>query len=436
MSHWMKQLHARFSWRKLAVSSVGLLALTGILVLAVYELTKAEVTVKADEELLAVYTHASTVGEVLEEQDIDTTNHDYIEPSEETVISEAMTIVYKPAQRVDVNLEGEERSVWTTAATVGELMDDLYITVDEHDYIQPELDKQVNEGMQVIFKPAFQVTVISDGEKETVWSTSTTVADFLEKEDIALGEMDRVEPDKEEELREAAEIKVIRVEKVTDVVEETVDYATVTRNDSSLQQGNEEVKQQGKKGKIEKRYEVVLEDGEEVSRKLINEEVIKESEDRIVAVGTKKQTETVSRGSSSAGSSSSESSSGASSSGSSNSSNSSGSSDRSGSSGNSSSSSGGNWETYTATAYTASCTGCSGVTATGIDLKANPDANVIAVDPAVIPLGSRVEVKGYGTYIAGDTGGAIKGKKIDIFIPDSNKVKSFGRRNVQVRVLD
>ncbi|SES40666.1 G5 and 3D domain-containing protein [Salipaludibacillus aurantiacus] len=436
MSHWMKQLYARFTWRKLAVSSVGLLALTGILILAVYELTKAEVTVKADEELLAVYTHASTVGEVLEEQDIDTTNHDYIEPSEETVISEAMTIVYKPAQRVEVNLEEEERSVWTTAATVGELMDDLYITVDEHDYIHPELDKQVNEGMQVIFKPAFQVTVISDGEKETVWSTSTTVADFLENENITLGEMDRVEPETEEELREEAEIKVIRVEKVTDVVEETVDYATVTRNDSSLQQGNEEVKQQGKKGKIEKRYEVVLEDGEEVSRKLINEEVVKESEDRIVAVGTKKQTESVSRGSSSAGSSSSESSSGASSSGSSNSSNSSGSSNRSGSSGNSSSSSGGNWETYTATAYTASCTGCSGVTATGIDLKANPDANVIAVDPAVIPLGSRVEVKGYGTYIAGDTGGAIKGKKIDIFIPDSNKVKSFGRRNVQVRVLD
>src|SRR5699024_7233683 len=52
--------------------------------------------------------------------------------------------------------------------------------------------------------------------------------------------------------------------------------------------------------------------------------------------------------------------------------------------------------TVTATAYTADCEGCSGVTSTGVDLNANPDAKVIAVDPSVIPLGSEVYVEGYG----------------------------------------
>src|SRR5699024_161275 len=55
-----------------------------------------------------------------------------------------------------------------------------------------------------------------------------------------------------------------------------------------------------------------------------------------------------------------------------------------------------------ATAYTASCEGCSGTTATGVDLDANPDEKVIAVDPDVIPLGSKVHVEGYGTATAAD----------------------------------
>ncbi|GGC88377.1 cell wall-binding protein YocH [Thalassobacillus devorans] len=89
-----------------------------------------------------------------------------------------------------------------------------------------------------------------------------------------------------------------------------------------------------------------------------------------------------------------------------------------------------------ATAYTANCTGCSGVTATGIDLNANPDKKVIAVDPNVIPLGSEVYVEGYGRAVAGDVGGAIKGNKIDIFMPERSDALEFGVQNVEVTILD
>lgn len=87
-----------------------------------------------------------------------------------------------------------------------------------------------------------------------------------------------------------------------------------------------------------------------------------------------------------------------------------------------------------ATAYTAYCAGCSGVTATGINLRSNPNQKVIAVDPRVIPLGSKVYVEGYGMAIAGDTGGAIKGNRIDLFIPNRQKMNDFGRRMVQIKV--
>lgn len=92
--------------------------------------------------------------------------------------------------------------------------------------------------------------------------------------------------------------------------------------------------------------------------------------------------------------------------------------------------------TVTATAYTAQCTGCSGITATGIDLNANRNAKVIAVDPNVIPLGSKVHVEGYGTAIAGDTGGAIKGNKIDLHVPTKAEANQWGVRTVNITILD
>ncbi len=89
-----------------------------------------------------------------------------------------------------------------------------------------------------------------------------------------------------------------------------------------------------------------------------------------------------------------------------------------------------------ATAYTANCAGCSGVTATGVDLNANPNAKVIAVDPNVIPLGSQVHIEGYGTFTAADTGGAIQGNKIDIYMPNHQDAVNFGRRNLKVTILN
>jgi 3D (Asp-Asp-Asp) domain-containing protein/LysM repeat protein len=92
--------------------------------------------------------------------------------------------------------------------------------------------------------------------------------------------------------------------------------------------------------------------------------------------------------------------------------------------------------TVKATAYTAYCKGCSGITATGINLKANPKKKVIAVDPKVIPLGTKVYVEGYGHAIAGDKGGAIKGKRIDVFIPSKKAAINYGVKNVKVKILD
>lgn len=91
--------------------------------------------------------------------------------------------------------------------------------------------------------------------------------------------------------------------------------------------------------------------------------------------------------------------------------------------------------TVEASAFTAYCKGCSGKTAYGIDLRKNPDIKLIAVDPKVIPLGTKVWVEGYGIAIAGDTGGAIKGNRIDVFMKTKKIAYSWGRKKVEIKVL-
>lgn len=87
------------------------------------------------------------------------------------------------------------------------------------------------------------------------------------------------------------------------------------------------------------------------------------------------------------------------------------------------------------TAYTANCKGCSGITKTGLNLRKNPSLKVIAVDPKIIPLGSKVWVEGYGIAVAGDVGSAIKGKKIDVFMSKKSTAKNWGRKTVTVKLL-
>lgn len=89
-----------------------------------------------------------------------------------------------------------------------------------------------------------------------------------------------------------------------------------------------------------------------------------------------------------------------------------------------------------AMAYTVESAGGNGITTIGIDLNKNPDAKVISVDPNVIPLGTKVYVEGYGHAIAGDTGSAIKGNKIDVYLPTEEEALNWGRRTVNVTILE
>ena len=368
---------------------------------ALFEATKAEVVVAADGEEQTVKTHIETVGELLDELGINVGKYDELSHAINEKIKDGMEINLATAHKITLIIDGEKEDYITTAETVGEFFKEIeqVITLSEHDEVSHSGIENINGNMEIAITTAFPVEVIDGTEdSQQFWATDGTVKDLLDKNEISIGKLDKVEPELDEELEKDMKIVITHVEKKKEEVEESISFGTEERNDSSLEKGKSYTISEGTEGKVLKTYEVIYENGKEVDREVVSEEVLQESSNKIVAIGTKTvkkaapKTEPASSG-----------------------------------------------KTFTmeATAYGPDCNGCSGVTAYGINIKKDPTPKVISVDPSVIPLGTRVWVEGYGEAIAGDTGGAIKGNRIDVLVPsEAYAASNWGRRTVTVKVLD
>lgn len=391
----MKNLFSNLSrkrrWTVIIASFIVFVAATGGIL---YQTSKKTVALTIDGQEKIIKTHANTVEGIFDDLNVSLHSKDFVFPSANTKVKNNLSVVYKPAKQVQLVTDGEKKTVWTTATTVAQLLKEQKIALQEHDEVLPRPKTKLRNNLKVNVKLALSVTFIDGGKEQKLWSTSTTVADFLVQQGVKLNQLDRVEPKPEQSLTNNGVINVIRVEKVTDVVEEPVGFAVVTKQDANLEQGKEQTVQEGQEGLAKRTYEIVYENGKEIVRNLLNETMLKNKIDKVVAVGTMSLAQQISRGE------------------------------------------GSGREMYvTSTAYTASCNGCSGTTKIGINLRANPNAKVIAVDPSIIPLGTKVYVEGYGYAIAADTGSAIKGYKIDVFIPTQAEAYRWGVRKVKIRIL-
>ncbi|PLR65732.1 G5 and 3D domain-containing protein [Bacillus sp. UMB0893] len=398
-----KLLSEKVSLNKIVLSLVSLVVLGTGTAFAAFETSKDTVTVSLNGKEEKLRTHAGTVNELLQELDIDIKQEDEVSPSGDTKIKDNLNVVYEASKPVQLTVNDEKRTIRTTAKTVEEFIKEQRIELTEHDKMNASLHTKISDNLKLNIDKAIQITLNVGDKEQQVWSTSTTVADFLKEQKVQVNELDKVEPQIHQTLSANDVVIVTRVEKVTDVVEEPVAFSVVTKNDGNISKGKQEVIKPGAEGTVAKHFEVIMENGKEVSRKLIKEETKKESQDRVVAIGSKadpkpvsNKAETVSRSNDSVAK-----------------------------------------EFYvTSTAYTAYCNGCSGKTATGVNLRENPNAKVIAVDPSIIPLGSKVYVEGYGYAVASDTGGAIKGNKIDVFFSDKGAAYRWGRKQVKIKVLN
>lgn len=402
MKNFIKPLLALKTKSGYSIFSVVIVAVFSVW--GITDTLQAEVTYAADGNSQVVKSSDETVGELLEDLEIEVTNNDYISHSTEESLEDGMEIEHIPAKEVAVVINGKKEIYETIAEDVESLFEEHNLDISKHDKVSHNLSTEIKDGLVINIDKAYKIPVNYAGEKESIWATGGTVGEILSENDFKIKKSDKVKPAKKEQVTKNTEIEVTKVTKDTVVEKEATDYEIKEEKNSKLEKGKTNVIQKGRKGSVEKTYELVLENGKEVKRKEIDKEVLKKPKNKIVSVGTKSKPKLKKSKQSPS---------------------------------NVSSKSGGQTKTMQATAYTAKCdTGCTGITATGQNLNANPNKKIIAVDPSVIPLGSRVYVEGYGEAIAGDTGGDIKGNRIDLHFPDKSSANSFGRKNVTVKIID
>ncbi|MDD1505075.1 ubiquitin-like domain-containing protein [Lysinibacillus sp. CNPSo 3705] len=408
--------------KRTVIRIISLVLFVSVISFVLYQGSKKNVTFDANGETIEVTTHAKTVEQLLHDQNIDVAKHDKISPPLTTKIVNGLAISWEQAKEVTISVDGNRLKVWTTETHVKDILKEANIEVSEHDSLAPGLDTEIGADNRIDIQKAFQVSLVDGVNERQVWSTSTTVANFLKQQGIQLNEFDRVENNLKDVITPQKKITVVRVEKVIDVVEDSLDFTIEKKQDASLQEGKQQVVTAGQKGLMTKTYEIIKENGQVVAKNLQSEKVVKEPQNQVVAVGTKTIVPSVTSVPSNASTASIPSVPNIA---------------------NTSNISLGLTEPasghefyVTATAYTAYCKGCSGTSATGIDLRSNPELKVIAVDPSVIKLGSKVWVEGYGIAVAADTGGAIKGNKIDIFVQSETQAINWGVKNVRIKILN
>ncbi|HAB9192470.1 TPA: resuscitation-promoting factor [Listeria monocytogenes] len=399
---------AQSSKWKLPIMIAGFVIVVALVFYFVFEGTKNDITIVNAGEKIESRTHAKTVSEALDEAGIKVSERDEIAPGKNAEIKDGMEIKYLPARQITINDNGTKKDVWSTKANVADLLKDENITTRPQDVLNVALDTKLKNGLEVNINRAIQLSLQNGAKKDTVWTTKTKVSDLLAEKNIKLDQDDRVSPAKDSNLKEKMTVEVTYVNSKAEKKNEQVKFETVYKEDDSLNKGVEKVVQEGKNGKKVVEYKVTFENGKENKRDVIKENVTSNKTDKVVVRGTKEKVVATPVSNVSTSSATSSSSSSA-----------------------SSTPSGGKTYKMESTAYSGG-----GTTAYGINLSANPGLKVIAVDPRIIPLGSKVWVEGYGEAIAGDTGGAIKGNIVDVYFPNESQCYSWGRRMVTVKVLN
>lgn len=297
---------------------------------------------------------------------------------------------------VTLVVDGDSRYVRSQAADVAGLLDEADVVIGEGDVVTPAEDVSLEDGMSVVVRHAVPVTLSLSGDLLRLHVVGQTVADALVAAGVDSAAGTATEPSLDTPLRPDMLITVNDVFLRVVQEEAEIPFDIVTEQDSSQPLGARAVVREGVPGRMLRVYRVVVTDGVEGARTLTAERVLVKPVDEVISVGVKRSSRSVTR-----------------------------------SRGVTKPPTSGEKMSVTSTAYAPGSDGVDWRTATG----ARAGFGVIAVDPDVIPLGTHVYVSGYGYAIAADTGGAIRGKRIDVCFDTRAEAIAWGRRTVTVTLL-
>lgn len=240
-----------------------------------------------DGQPRTVQTTADQVGQLLSSRGYRVTSHDLLAPSAHSAIHNGMRVVLRRGRLLHLDVNGKRTDVWTTAPTVQEALAQLgYATSD---FVSVSRARRLPLApTDIAIRTPRLVTIVHDGKRDQVTTTDQTVGALFADLGISVSSGDRLAPSSASALRNDMTITLQRVDKRTAVRTETVPYATTKRRDSSLVVGTTKIVTPGRDGKLRVTYSFVYLDGKVIGRTKLKSVMISKPRTQILNVGTKR----------------------------------------------------------------------------------------------------------------------------------------------------
>ena len=193
--------------------------------------------------------------------------------------------IYRACEVTFVNADGKEINT-IFAGTVAELIESQGVTLSDKLFSSVDVNAVVTNNLRVEIISAYDIIINVDGEEKAVQTTVKTVGDVLSEQGIILDEDDEVSPAADTVLTNDLVIEVLRVEYVTRETQEKIPFTTEKVNSSAMAKGTEKVSQKGVDGVKTFTYTDKVVNGVVESSELVSEEVTKEPVKKIIKVGT------------------------------------------------------------------------------------------------------------------------------------------------------
>jgi uncharacterized protein YabE (DUF348 family) len=275
----------KFSFIKVGTQLLVLCAL--VVGLVAFVGNNKTITLNVDGKVTSVQSFGGTVGQVVKGANLELKPADRVSPSVDATVQNGTVINVNKAKEVKVSLDGAEKTVNTTAQDVAGLVTELGVASASSVSVPKDAQLSVAGSFVSISTPK-SVSIVADGRVETATTTAATVGNVLQDAGLALGANDRTSQPGNAPVVNNMVIKVSRVDTgQTAVTTETVQFKSETTESAELLKGEKEVTQAGAAGKLEKTYKLVLVDGREASRALVSEAVTAQPVTEKITVGTK-----------------------------------------------------------------------------------------------------------------------------------------------------
>jgi len=253
------------------------------------------VTLVVDGQSTRIHTTAATVDGVLADAGYAADAHDLLAPAAGDHVRDGGRIVLKRGRLLNLNIDGVQRSVWTTAPTVAAAMNELGYSADDFTSVSRSRRLPLRPTDISVRTPKF-VTVVHDGTAQHVTTTDVTVAQLLDDLQVTVGPHDSLSMPEGSPLRQDARIVLKRVRHASLTVSKSIPFTTRSTHDSQMLAGRTQLVRPGRDGLARITYAVVYIDGREVGRTKIHTVVVRVPKPRVVKIGTKQRAAVATRG--------------------------------------------------------------------------------------------------------------------------------------------